>query len=149
MHSKLRTVALACAVFVASAVSLVGCGSDSETKSAKPKSPKADATLQIEVGEMYIKPASASFPAGNIKLEVTNKGSIVHEVVALRTDTPFDKLEVKDNRVSEADSVGEVGDIDGGVTKSKVLKLAPGTYVLVCNIPGHYAAGMRAPLTVT
>ena len=29
------------------------------------------------------------------------------------------------------------------------LDLAPGRYELVCNLPGHYAAGMYTLLTVT
>ena len=28
-------------------------------------------------------------------------------------------------------------------------RLTPGSYLLICNVPGHYAAGMVTPLTVT
>ena len=27
--------------------------------------------------------------------------------------------------------------------------MQPGTYLLICNVPGHFAAGMVTPLTVT
>jgi uncharacterized cupredoxin-like copper-binding protein len=28
------------------------------------------------------------------------------------------------------------------------VDLDPGNYVVICNIPGHYAAGMHAELTI-
>jgi uncharacterized cupredoxin-like copper-binding protein len=33
--------------------------------------------------------------------------------------------------------------------KTITLDLKPGVYLLICNVPGHYAAGMWTPLTVT
>jgi uncharacterized cupredoxin-like copper-binding protein len=72
-----------------------------------------------------------------------------HEMVVLKTDTPFDQLEVgTDDRVSEADSVGEISEIKPGTTGTVTLDLAPGKYVLVCNLPKHYAQGMRVAFTV-
>jgi uncharacterized cupredoxin-like copper-binding protein len=35
-----------------------------------------------------------------------------------------------------------------GATKTLTLKLAPGTYVFYCSVPGHRAAGMEGKLTV-
>jgi uncharacterized cupredoxin-like copper-binding protein len=35
-----------------------------------------------------------------------------------------------------------------GAAKTLALNLAPGHYALVCNLPGHYKAGMYADLTV-
>jgi uncharacterized cupredoxin-like copper-binding protein len=29
------------------------------------------------------------------------------------------------------------------------VTLAAGSYLLICNLPGHYAAGMAVPLNVT
>jgi uncharacterized cupredoxin-like copper-binding protein len=50
--------------------------------------------------------------------------------------------------VSEDASVGEISETDGGAFKSHTFNLKPGHYVFVCNIPGHYANGMRGELTV-
>ena len=50
--------------------------------------------------------------------------------------------------MSEADSVGEIGEIKPGTTGTVTLDLAPGQYVLVCNLPKHYAQGMRVAFTV-
>ena len=51
-------------------------------------------------------------------------------------------------RASEKGAVGGVEDIAGGRSKKLSLNLSKGHYVLICNLPGHYAAGMRADLTV-
>ena len=40
---------------------------------------------------------------------------------------------------------GMGGGVRGGMT---TITLAPGRYELVCNLPGHYAAGMYTQLTV-
>ena len=44
--------------------------------------------------------------------------------------------------------MGEIGDLKPGEAKDLKLKLSPGNYVLLCNIAGHYMAGMQAPFTV-
>jgi uncharacterized cupredoxin-like copper-binding protein len=97
---------------------------------------------------MTVTPASA--PHGKVKFTVKNEGTELHEMVVIKTDTPFDQLQVNTkNKVSESKSVGEVSGIGKGKTKSKTLKLKAGQYALVCNIAEHYAAGMRAGFTVT
>lgn len=55
-----------------------------------------------------------------------------------------------ENRVDEeaAGDLGEVADLDAGKSGSLTLDLRPGIYVLVCNIPGHFMAGMWTTLTV-
>ena len=48
-----------------------------------------------------------------------------------------------------AESPGEIPDVEAGATKSADFELKPGKYVMFCNLPGHYAAGMYGTLTVT
>ena len=36
-----------------------------------------------------------------------------------------------------------------GATKTITIDLKPGHYVLFCNLPGHYAAGMHQDFWVT
>ncbi|MEX1006408.1 MAG: sulfocyanin-like copper-binding protein [Acidimicrobiia bacterium] len=115
-------------------------------------------TVKVEVGDtagvkgpmtMTVTPTSA--PAGKVKFTVTNNGTIIHEMVVLKTNTAYDKLPVnsKTHKVSEAKSVGEVEDVPKGKTKSKTLTLKKGKYVVGCNIAKHYDMGMRAAFTVT
>jgi uncharacterized cupredoxin-like copper-binding protein len=44
---------------------------------------------------------------------------------------------------------GMIEDMDPGASGKMTLKLTPGSYVLFCNVPGHYAAGQHVRLTVT
>jgi hypothetical protein len=71
------------------------------------------------------------------------------------TDLPADKLPLgPDGRVDESgDGVlkvfGSGDNIDVGTTKTFHIALAAGHYVMVCNLPGHYLAGMHTAFTVT
>jgi len=117
-------------------------------------------TVVVQVGDtsglagamtMTVTPDTA--PAGKVTFKVTNNGTILHEMVVLKlkAGTTYDQLKVdpKTNRVSESTTVGEVGNVPKGKTKSVTLKLKKGNYVLVCNIAKHYALGMRAAFTVS
>jgi uncharacterized cupredoxin-like copper-binding protein len=105
-----------------------------------------------------------SAPAGDVTFRVKNLGTIEHEMIVLKTDTPFDQLPVTDSgdppapvasggdKVDEGNSVGETGDpnLQPGETRTFTIKdMTPGKYVLVCNLAGHYQMGMRAPFSVT
>jgi len=46
-------------------------------------------------------------------------------------------------------SLGEVSDLKPGKDGQLTATLDPGAYLLLCNIKGHYEAGMHAKLTVT
>jgi uncharacterized cupredoxin-like copper-binding protein len=45
--------------------------------------------------------------------------------------------------------LGETEEMEPNAEKTITLDLKPGTYLLICNVPGHYAAGMWTSLTVT
>jgi uncharacterized cupredoxin-like copper-binding protein len=112
-------------------------------------------------GPMTMTVSPATVPAGKVKFVATNSGTVIHELIVLKTKLPFDKLPVADagdpphrvstgaNKVDEGKNIGETGDIGKGKTKSVTLKLKKGSYVLVCNIAQHYGLGMRAAFTVT
>ena len=51
--------------------------------------------------------------------------------------------------VAKAKELGETEHMKPGNVKVLELTLPAGNYLLVCNLPGHYAAGMVAPFTVT
>ena len=100
-------------------------------------------------GPMTMTVSPASVPAGKVTFTLKNTGTIEHEMVVLKTDTPVDQLVVTDGKVSEKDSQGEVPELAAGKTGTVTLDLAAGNYVLVCNIKDHYPMGMRAAFTVT
>lgn len=111
-------------------------------------------------GTMRVLLSRATVPAGTVSFRVANTGSLVHELVVLPLApgaSAGERPVGSDDRVSEAGSLGEAsttcgrgaGDgIDPGAISWVTLHLRPGNYELVCNLPGHYAAGMHAELRV-
>ncbi len=97
-------------------------------------------------------------PKGRVSFLVTNAGTMTHEFVVLATDQaaaslPVVSFEGEANRIDEEAkgvlNVGETGDMDVGAVQMLTIDLAPGHYIVVCNLPGHYAAGMRQDFWVT
>jgi uncharacterized cupredoxin-like copper-binding protein len=108
---------------------------------------------------MSVAASPSEVAAGDVSFDVWNAGMMTHELVVL----PLTQGEVggravgPDGRVSEDGSLGEAsrscgeGAGDGiapGATGWVTLELAPGRYELICNVPGHYAAGMFTELDV-
>jgi len=60
-----------------------------------------------------------------------------------------DALKQADGTADETNAVGEAPDIEAGATKSVTLDLKAGKYVLLCNLPGHFAGGMWTTFTVS
>ena len=72
----------------------------------------------------------------------------------MQTDLASDKLPVAsdapevDEEADELTAVDEVEDIAVGASEELTVDLKAGHYVVICNIPGHYQAGMRTEFTV-
>lgn len=144
----------------AAAALAAGCGSsdDPATPAAAPAStaaPAAAAPTMATGGKLALTAKDFSFSAetveadaGKLEIDLDNMGSSPHELVLLKSTADPASLKVSGGRVAEDASVGEIGEIDGGAKGSHTFDLKPGKYVFVCNIPGHYADGMRGELTV-
>jgi len=107
--------------------------------------------VPAQLTEMAIALPSTSVPAGVVTFDITNAGTVEHEFVIIATDLPVDQLPVKDGVVDESQVqvLQRAGPIPPGAATSLAVDLAPGRYVVICNIPGHYLAGMRTELTVS
>jgi uncharacterized cupredoxin-like copper-binding protein len=103
---------------------------------------------------MGIKAEPASVPAGVVSFKVTNTSKdFVHEMVVLRLaepgkPLPYDAGQMKVEE-QKAGYKGEVDDLDPGKSGTVTLALQPGHYLLICNQPGHFAAGMWTPFDVS
>lgn len=112
-------------------------------------------------GAMRLSTDPATVAQGTVSFLVTNSGSIIHEMVIL----PLPDSQIVgtrpmggDGRIDEAGSLGEASNTCGegagqgiipGTSSWVTVTLAPGRYEVVCNLPGHYAAGMYSQLTVS
>lgn len=139
------------ALLLATAIALASCGSDdAKPAAATPAAGGAGArhALTVDASEFHFAPATLKARSGKVTISMRNDGKTAHELVVLKTDAAPGALDVSGGRVSEKDSVGEISETKAGATASTTLDLKPGSYVYVCNIPGHYADGMRGRLTV-
>jgi uncharacterized cupredoxin-like copper-binding protein len=100
-----------------------------------------------------LKPSKTTAKPGAVTFNVTNTSKdLVHEmlVVPVTAGKPLpylaDQMMIDETKVK---SKGEVSELGPGKTGSVTVTLTPGTYVLLCNQPGHYEAGMWAVFTVT
>ena len=93
----------------------------------------------------------ASTPAGSTTFDITNDGPSTHEFAVIKTDLAEGALPVDGSTVTEGnlDLVDEAENVAPGGGTSLTVDLEPGSYVVICNVEGHYGAGMHAALTVT
>jgi plastocyanin len=84
-------------------------------------------------------PAELSVPAGEVKINLSNEGAIVHTFM-LEGVSGFNKLIASGTR-RQAEGKGQ--------TDTGTVKLKPGNYVYFCDERGHRGSGMEGKLTVT
>jgi uncharacterized cupredoxin-like copper-binding protein len=106
-------------------------------------------TVKVGLAEYTISPNVQSVGAGEVTFDVQNDGTMTHEMVVVKAKDASGTLPVEKGEASEAGSVGEVSDLAAGKDGKLSVHLAPGTYVLLCNLPGHYLGGMHAVFTVS
>lgn len=124
------------------------------TPANSPSATSSAATkIQVTATEMKFQLSQSTVPAGTVEFVVTNKGKMPHEMVVIKTDLPLDKLPLKGDKLDEDKAGQKIGEIEddelkSGITKTLKVNLTPGKYLIVCNLPGHFKAGMRTFLTV-
>ncbi len=102
---------------------------------------------------MGITATPESVPAGPVTFQVTNDSKdIVHEMIVAPLKSADEKLPYIDSegRVDEeaAGHLGEVAELDPGASGALTVTLKPGSYILYCNIAGHYMGGMWTDIEV-
>ena len=126
---------------------------------ASVSTPKPDVTVREDEYHVY---APKVWSSGYHEVNVVNAGKIPHELVMFKTDVtaaqlltdPSTAVQPSTGRLNE-DSPKLVGVLDSGNSvppgSSRVVPtgpLTPGHYVLMCDLPGHYAQGMSEDITV-
>lgn len=110
--------------------------------------------LNVLLEDFKVREDVAVVPAGTVSFRIRNQGPTTHELNVIRTDRAPDKLPLQrdgltvDQDARGIDHLDEVEGLDIDDRRTLVLDLAPGNYVLYCNLEGHYLGGMHAALTV-
>ena len=140
MSKKFKNLVPLLAVFLLIVPFLAACGS-------------ASGKVNVSLGIFKID-MPATIKAGQVTFHVSNDDtSDTHEFVIFKTDLAPGKLPLDDNgNVDETASslthIDEIPDLAPGDVKDLTVTLDPGNYVAICNLPGHYQAGMFTGFTV-
>ncbi|MEX2446920.1 MAG: sulfocyanin-like copper-binding protein, partial [Dehalococcoidia bacterium] len=100
--------------------------------------------------EWDVVPDPGQTAAGNVTFAAQNDGSLPHELAVVSTDLPDDQLPQAGGTVDEGqvEVVGRTSTFGAGASETLAVDLAPGDYVLICNVVGHYQQGMHSSFTV-
>jgi uncharacterized cupredoxin-like copper-binding protein len=114
-------------------------------------SPKSPGTITVTERDFHIA-APVTLPSGNVTLAVHNEGPDAHELIAVK-DTGSGLPLRGDGLTVDEDGLGGaiVGALEPGPPESVRtlhVHLAPGRYVFICNMAGHYMGGMATTVVV-
>jgi uncharacterized cupredoxin-like copper-binding protein len=116
---------------------------------------EATRTLTVKMTDYAFNPKNPTIKAGTTTIEAVNEGKVEHELVIFQGKNPANLPTEPNGGVDEekldkmVGETGEIPEVQAGETKSAKFELKPGKYVVFCNVPGHYVAGMYGTLTVT
>jgi plastocyanin len=117
---------VAAAVLVALLAVAAGCGGSSGR--AQPAG-----SYKVIMTEFKFNPSAITVKPGSTTFFLVNQGSVAHDMV----------IEMQSGQRVAASELVQAG----GETTFAVDNLAAGSYVIVCDQPGHEAAGMKGTLS--
>lgn len=116
--------------------------------------PATTADVPVSLSEWKVT-MPATLKPGVVNFAVTNDGTMEHEMLVFKSDlAPADyPKDANGDIVEDGAGVSLISDAENiapkGTQPRTVDLSTPGTYLFVCNIPGHFKAGMSAVVTVT
>jgi uncharacterized cupredoxin-like copper-binding protein len=133
------------------ALALLGAAACSSSSSASSSSAGGTSSGGVSATEkdFEIDVASSTAPVGSVTFNISNEGPSTHEFVIIKTDDAPDALPTKNGEVNEdgLNVVDEQEDIAPSTTATITTNLDAGSYVIICNVPGHYQLGMHTAFT--
>jgi uncharacterized cupredoxin-like copper-binding protein len=123
---RLKAVLMSAAVGVALVSVAMGAWSSAQAQTRRP------IAIKVKLTNFKIAPSTKSVRAGNV----------------IKTRLKAADLPVRNAIADQKGMVAELGDIQPNQTRRLTVKLKRGHYALICNVTGHYAAGMHTDFTV-
>jgi uncharacterized cupredoxin-like copper-binding protein len=115
---------------------------------------RSGTAVGVFLDDFHVHRATATASPGMVRFQLINNGPSTHEFIVVRTDRASAQLPLQrdgltvDEEGPGVEHVDEVEGLDIGDRRTLTLDLAPGHYVLFCNMEGHYLGGMHAAFTV-
>lgn len=138
MNHRIGTVAALILVLCA----FVGLSSGSAARIPTPTH-----ALHVDLTEWAVVPSAGLVSPGPLRLTVQNYGRLRHELEIIPTRKWGQTLVIRNGRAVGAAAARPIV-VAPGQTRSARVSLAPGSYVLLDNLPGHYAAGSAVSILV-
>ncbi len=144
-----RLLALPCAGVLV--LAFAGCSSQrAASRTGGERVGVSERDFRISIGGVS---GPTHLASGDLRLRVVNRGPDTHELLVVRARGSRLPLRADGLTVDEdAVKTSTVATIEGhppGSAEQAHLHLAPGRYVLFCNMAGHYLAGMRTEVVVS
>jgi uncharacterized cupredoxin-like copper-binding protein len=127
---------------MASSMGTAPSGSATSTGSAA--AVPADA-VKATMGEMFIHASATTHKAGKVTFAVSNQGQIAHWFAIAQAPVKIDST----GAPAASGVVAKTSELSAGASATLTATLSPGSYELVCLMPGHYAGGQHVAFTVT
>lgn len=142
------------AAFAATVVTVTLWDKGSSTPMGTDMAYMAGSGMDTSKATMGVTTAPATAKTGVVTFQVTNSSKdTIHEMIVMYLADPSKPLPYisADNRVDEdkAGDKGEVSELNPGASGTLTVFLKPGKYLLICNVPGHFEAGMWTEFDVT
>jgi uncharacterized cupredoxin-like copper-binding protein len=138
-------------------VVLVGCGGGSTQGSASPTIEFRTPTPAVAANTVTVREWAVQVPAqvkpGTYTYTITNSGQTTHELLVFQSNLAVADYPTTDGDITEdGPGITKISDGDNlapGESQQRTVDLTqPGTYLFVCNLPGHFSQGMHTVVTV-
>ena len=93
---------------------------------------------------MWVKSNVSSFKAGKVSFSVMNTGATGHGFGIVKAPA-----KIAGGVVDHKSMLAEGKVLSNGQMQTVSATLKPGSYELICHVPGHYMAGQHIPFKVT
>jgi len=136
---KLARLSLVAAI--ASLVVACGGGDDGGDAGGSPTT-----SITVEATEFAFDPSSVTVAAAqNVTITLDNLGSIEHEWTILKAGTNISS----ETEFDESLVLFKVPSVAAGASASGIFNVPAGSYQIICNIQGHFDAGMKGTLSAS
>jgi hypothetical protein len=116
--------------------------------------------VRVTLDEWTVEASEEQVERGKLRLEVTNDGALMHQLMIVKSDAPPHDLPLAAGNVDESkvNVAFNASPLAAGAAQSLDLDLSPGKYVLICRrtgeatptgpTPSHYTLGMAVGFIV-